>query len=315
MTVLPAGSLATDRLPVWSRRGERPAAAHSMWYDLGRVRRRSRRSTVACSSPAGRPPSGAPPPGSVSAASFRGPRCRCAPRRRGDRISTLSAPVEGAGARSVNAATTPASTRTTRATPSASIPGFWILMTTGQARGIRRLGLAGEFEGRVIARAGAGADACLARNGATVFTLAVSGVTISALSAMHANSARRLLGESACTLFTSPPIGGLFSCILTDSREADRSRVHNINGRQRAIRVVHRPPVSAGASPAILDFPGLLVLDHRRRRRRDGAGRGACAHDWPAGRAPEPDPRVPGPHLRLEDRQPRGLRVGGGAPP
>ena len=90
--------------------------------------------------------------------------------------------------------------------------------------------------------------------------------------------------------------------------------IHNISGRERAIRVVHRPPVSAGAPPALLDLPRLFVLDHRRGGWCDGARRGAGAHDRSAGRAEKQDPWLAGPRLCLEDRRNYGLRIGSDAP-
>ena len=110
---------------------------------------------------------------------------------------------------------------------------------------------------------------------------------------MHANSRpSRIARISLERRYKSAESADSFHGILADSRQACSSPIHNISGRQRAIRVVHRPPVPAGASPAILDFPGLVVFDDWRGRGRDGAGRGAGPDDRVARGTAKPHPRV-----------------------
>ena len=70
----------------------------------------------------------------------------------------------------------------------AIIAGFLILMITGSPPGSADLVSLANSSVASSPAGGAGAETCLARNGATVFMLAVSGVTIPAFSAMHANS-------------------------------------------------------------------------------------------------------------------------------
>ena len=60
--------------------------------------------------------------------------------------------------------------------PSTSIQGFWAAFVS--------------LENSSVASSCAGAAPCLARNEATGFMFAVSGITIPALSAMHASSGR-----------------------------------------------------------------------------------------------------------------------------